>query len=436
MAPTTRSRVVTTMVVLTAVNFLNYIDRYVLAAVLDGVNGSFALSDAQGGLLTSMFVVVYMLASPLTGMWGDRITRKYIVAGGVALWSLATVGSGLAPDYETMLGMRALVGVGEAGYAAVAPAIIADLFAEKKRGRMLAYFYLAIPMGSAIGFGLGGAVAEHHEAVLQALGLAHLQLEGWRVALCVAGVPGLLMALIAVFMHEPQRGAADEDEYLADAGKNWRETLRVLFRSPAWRIDTVGMTLMTFAMGGIAAWMPTYLQRAHAMSEGDAGMIFGGITVVAGLLATLLGGHLGDRAFAKSAGGYFRVSGWGLLLGAPFVLAMPLLGAKTAVLVAAFVAEFFLFLNTGPLNAALVACVGPHLRATAVAVNVLFIHALGDAISPLLIGAASDALGGGGQGLGWAIAATALPLAAGGLVLIRGAKRVEAQPQGLRAVDG
>lgn len=426
------------MFVLTAVNFLNYIDRYVLAAVLDGVNTSFALSDAQGGLLTSMFVIVYMIASPLTGAWGDRATRKYIVAGGVALWSLATVGSGLAPDYGTMLFTRALVGIGEAGYAAVAPAMIADLFVEKRRGRMLAYFYLAIPMGSAIGFGLGGAVAENHEEVLGAFGLGHIDLEGWRVALCVAGVPGLLMAVLAVFMPEPKRGASDEHEYLGGtrADLSIRDGIRTLFKNPAWRIDTVGMTLMTFAMGGIAAWMPTYLQRAHAMSEGEAGMTFGAITVVAGLIATLVGGQLGDRAFAKRAGGYFRVSGWGLLLGAPFVLAMPLLGAKSAVLIAAFVAEFFLFLNTGPLNAALVACVGPQLRATAVAVNVLFIHALGDAISPLIIGVGSDLMGGGGEGLGIAIAFTALPLAAGGVVLIRGAKRVDAQPEGLRAMDG
>ena len=424
-----------TMLVLTAINFLNYIDRYVLAAVLDGVGTSFALTDAQGGLLTSMFVVVYMLASPVTGVWGDRVTRKYMVAVGVALWSVATIGSGLARSYEEMLVMRGLVGVGEAGYAAVAPAMIADLFEEKRRGRALAWFYAAIPMGSAIGFGLGGAVAEHSQVVLGWVGLAELDLEGWRVALCVAGGPGLVMAAFALVMREPQRGAADGEHYAASGNGSVRENLATLFRSPAWRIDTVGMTLMTFAMGGIAAWMPTYLQRAHAMSEGQAGMVFGGITVVAGLLATIVGGQLGDRAFARAPGGYFRVSAWGLLLGAPVVLALPFVGVLPVVLVMAFVAEFCLFLNTGPLNAALVACVGPTLRATAVAVNVLFIHLLGDAISPLMMGAISDALGGGGRGLGIAIGATAIPLVAGAWVLLRGASRVDAAPQGLRQLD-
>ena len=427
----TRRQVLATMVVLTAINFVNYIDRYVLAAVLEGVNTSFELTDAQGGLLTSMFVIVYMIASPITGTWGDRVTRKNLVAGAVALWSLATVGSGLAPNYATMLGTRALVGVGEAGYAAVAPAMIADLYGEGRRGRMLSVFYLAIPMGSAIGFGLGGAVAEMATPTVGAMGLEHGMLEGWRIALCVAGGPGLLFAIAAWFIHEPERGAKDEREYALDGTASIRDNARSLFRSPAWRIDTVGMTLMTFAMGGIAVWMPTYLQRAFDMSQGDAGMGFGAVTVLAGLTGTIIGGWLGDRSFAKSDGGYFRVSGWGLIAGAPFVLAMPWVGSTTGVFALAFAAEFFLFLNTGPLNAALVGCVGPSLRSTAVAVNVLFIHALGDAISPPLMGATSDLVGGGADGLGIAIAATAVPLVIGGLVLIRGARRIDELPGGL-----
>lgn len=426
-----------TMLVLTLINFLNYIDRYVLAAVLDGVSTSFALSDTQGGTLGTVFVVVYMIASPVTGALADRVTRKYLVATGVALWSLATLGSGLARTYDEMLLMRALVGVGEAGYAAAAPAIIADLYAADRRGRMLAYFYLAIPLGSALGFMLGGIASQHYESILALVGMSGATDEGWRVALCVAGVPGLLLALGAGVMREPQRGQSDEPEVMGaegagEAPSSIVEGVETLLRNRAWRIDTVGMTLMTFAIGGIGFWMPTYLQRAFEMSEADAGTYFGAATVLGGLVGTLVGGRLGDQAQAKGAGGYFRVSGWGLIMGAPFVLAMPWLPSAYAVLGLALFAEFFLFLNTGPLNAALVNCVGPHLRASAVAVNVLFIHLLGDAISPTFMGGVSDALGGGGKGLGIAIASTALPLVAGGLVLLRGAKIVDAQARGLR----
>jgi sugar phosphate permease len=207
--------------------------------------------------------------------------------------------------------------------------------------------------------------------------------------------------------------------------------LRRLLRSPAWRINTAGTTLMTFALGGLAAWMPTYLQRAHGLSLGEAGTGFGAVTVVAGLVGTLLGGWLGDRAQARGAGGYFRVSGLGLLLGAPFALLLPMMPGVTSTFAIAFVAELLLFLNTGPLNAALLASVPATMRARAVAVNVLCIHALGDAISPPLMGLVSER-----WHLGLAVGAMAVPIAAGGLLLLYGARRVGRQPGGLLAVDG
>lgn len=448
--PSARAVALITLIVLTAINFLNYIDRFVLAAVLESVRIDFGLSDADSGLLGLMFIVVYTIASPFTGWFGDRGTRKYLVAGGVALWSLATVGCGYARDYHELLLMRALVGVGEAGYATVAPSMIADLYAAEQRGRMLAYFYLAIPVGSALGYVLGGAVADHGVGLLgpdglALLGLADVADPGWRLAFWVAGVPGLLFALAALLIREPERGARDVG---ASKGEGQLAgplaACKRLFQSPAFRSTTGGMVLMTFTLGGLAFWMPTFLQRAHGMDEGAAGMVFGGITVVAGLIATLLGGHLGDRAFARAQGGYLRVSGWGLILGAPVALAMALLGLRGPVLGLAFFAELFLFLNTGPLNAALIGCVPANLRAMSIAVNVLFIHAFGDAISPYLLGWISDLwgpslagtmLGATAEtaGLRLAIALTSVPLLFGGLWLLRGAAVLDRHPEGLAA---
>lgn len=401
------------LLVLTVINFLNYLDRYVLSAVLEEIRLEMGFDDGQGGLLGSVFMLVYTVAAPLGGALGDRVNRNRLAAIGVALWSLATIGSGLADSYESLLTMRALIGIGEAGYATVAPSIIADLFRPSERGRRLSIFYLAIPMGSALGYLLGGAVGEAY---------------GWRSAFYVAGAPGLVFACVAFFLPHPQRGAMDEGE--TEPAMPFFDGLKRLFRTPAWRINTVGMTLMTFSMGGIAFWMPTYLKREQGMSQGEASMIFGGITVVAGLLATLAGGRLGDRAFAKRQGGYFRVSGMGLLIGAPFALAMPFMPNTTAVFVFAFAAEFFLFLNTGPLNAALVACAPPSLRALSMAVNTFFIHMLGDAFSPTLIGEVSEA-----QGLQFAVALTSIPIALGGLTLLWGARRVDALPDGLTTVE-
>jgi MFS transporter, Spinster family, sphingosine-1-phosphate transporter len=452
-APGPRNLALAILIVLTAINFLNYIDRYVLAAVLESVRVDFGLSDADAGTLGFMFIIVYTLASPLTGWLGDRTTRKYLVAGGVALWSLATAACGYARSYEELLIMRALVGVGEAGYATVAPGMIADLFVPERRGRMLAYFYLAIPVGSALGYVLGGWIAGGWSSfigpdTLALLGLADTGDPGWRLAFLFAGIPGVICALAAVLIPEPVRGGRDRVVGEVEAGpSNPLAAVRRLFQSPAFRSTTGGMVLMTFTLGGLAYWMPTFLQRAHGMSVGSAGVVFGGITVVAGLIATLVGGHLGDRAFALRQGGYLRVSGWGLIIGAPVTLALALIDARLPVLMLAFVAEFFLFLNTGPLNAALIGCVPAQLRAMSIAINVLFIHLLGDAVSPFLIGFVSDTLGLGlagtilgetpeAAGLRLALALSSVPLLIGGLWLLRGAAEIDRLPGGLAARDG
>lgn len=449
---TTRAYATAVLVVLTAINFLNYIDRYVLAAVLESVRLDFGLDDADSGLLGLMFIVVYSLASPFTGWLGDRGTRKYLVAGGVGLWSLATVGCGYADSHTELLVMRALVGIGEAGYATVAPSMIADVFEPQRRGRMLAYFYLAIPVGSALGYVLGGWIAGSWEsfmspAALAWLGLADATDPGWRLAFLLAGVPGLLFALGALLLAEPIRGGRDVEGARNEAGHDSpRLAIKRLFRSPAFRTTTGGMVLMTFTMGGLAFWMPTFLQRAHGMGEAEAGTTFGTLTVVAGLAATLFGGWLGDRWFARAQGGYLRVSGWGLILGTPFVLLTALVGGLKWALAFAFAAEFFLFLNTGPLNAALVGCVPANLRASSIAINVLFIHVFGDALSPYLMGAMSDALGpslAGGllgetaqtAGLRLALFVAGIAPALGGLWLLRGAAMLDRHPQGLGACE-
>jgi len=447
-----RSFALAILIVLTAINFLNYIDRYVLAAVLESVRVEFGLTDASSGTLGFMFIIVYTLASPFTGWLGDRSTRKYLVAAGVALWSVATVACGYARSYEDLLIMRALVGVGEAGYATVAPGMIADLFVPEKRGRMLAYFYLAIPVGSALGYVLGGWIAGSWSSLIGAdtlalLGLAEAADPGWRLAFLFAGVPGVICAIAAVLIPEPVRGGKDPQISEREAGSPGPVAVFVrLLQSPAFRSTTGGMVMMTFTLGGLAYWMPAFLQRAHGMDVKSAGVVFGGITVVAGLIATLAGGYFGDRAFALRQGGYLRVSGWGLIIGAPVTLLMALLDVRLPVLLLAFVAEFFLFLNTGPLNAALIGCVPANLRAMSIAVNVLFIHLLGDAISPYVIGWISDTLGPGlagtmlgdtpkAAGLRLALALSSVPLLLGGLWLLRGAGVLDRHPEGLAARD-
>lgn len=414
LAPLRRTVAFQILIALTAINLLNYLDRYVLSAVLEQIKEELVLGDAVSGVLGSAFMVVYMIAAPICGYYGDRVRRNRVAAIGIALWSLATLGTGFAQDYPTLLAMRALVGIGEAGYATVAPSIIADLFESKERGRRLALFYLAIPVGSALGYLVGGWVGENW---------------GWRSAFFVAGGPGLLFALVAAFMPEPPRGAMDRGE--KDESLSVLDGLGRVFRSPAWRINTAGMAMMTFAIGGLAFWMPSFFVREYELDLGDASLIFGGLTVVGGFIGTFVGGYLGDRAQRRSHGGYFTVSGIGLLLGAPFALTMPFMPTAVGAFAFAFMAELLLFLNTGPLNAALLASVPARLRASAVAINVFFIHLLGDAFSPTLIGVVSDL-----SSLGIAVAMTSGPIALGGVLLLFGARKVARLPRGLSSVDG
>lgn len=423
------------LTVLTVINFLNYIDQMLLSSVLEQIKLEFTLTDTEGGLLGSLFVITYTLAAPL-GYLGDRFRRKNIIAAGVFLWSLATLAAAFARSYEELLLCRALLGIGEAAYATTAPSIIADLYSPDARSRKLALFYVATPVGSALGFILGGLIGGEY---------------GWRAVFLVGGLPGLVFAGLAAMLHEPVRGGLDVASSVRPLGSFVAALGRIL-RSPAWRINTVGLAMMTFTVGGLSLWMPTYLERVHGMSTTTAGPMFGAVTVVAGLCGTLIGGSLGDRLQARSAGGYFWLSGIGLALSAPLIVVLTMMDDLVALFVVAFFAEFFLFLNTGPLNAALVGCVPANLRGTAFAANIFCIHAFGDALSRTLIGLVSDRARGfylAGQeqtaaavhaaesaGLNLAIATTALPVLLGGLVLLWGARRVARAPGGLMAGAG
>ncbi|WP_373044983.1 spinster family MFS transporter [Vulgatibacter sp.] len=389
-----------TLLVLTLINLLNYLDRYVIAGMLPLVQQEFGRNDAQMGVLSSSFLVVYALASPVTGFYGDRLPRKWFVGGGVLVWSAATVWSGLAGSFNELLLARALIGVGEAGYAAVAPGMISDLYDVKRRGRMLSFFYAALPVGSALGFTLGGAIGQHY---------------GWRNAFLVAGVPGLALGLLALFMREPPRGASDEGaQHVGAVGL--RAILRTLAKTRSFVVNTAGYTAATFAMGGLAAWWPTFLFRERGVPLDRAGFLFGAVLVVAGFLGTIAGGWLGDRIHGRHQGGYFLASGAGLLLATPAGLVAVLGGSPALYWTATFLALFFLFFNTGPLNAAICNVVPANMRASAIAVNVLVIHMLGDALSPWLIGRVSDL-----SDLGTGIALNCGAIALAGVILVAGA---------------
>lgn len=398
------------LAVLTSINGLNYLDRYVLAGILPLVISDLALSDAQAGALHTAFILVYALIAPLPGALGDRVRRLRIAAFGVALWSAATAASGLASTFGWLLVARAVVGVGEVSYAVVTPSLLADLYPAGRRGRVLAIFYAAISVGSALGYILGGAIGARH---------------GWRTAFFVAGGPGLLFAVLLLLLPEPVRGALDEGHRPTRRPPTARPSLGELRRRRSFVINTVAQTIYTFSMGGLAFWMPTYFQRHRGLPLERATLIFGAMLAVAGLVATVVGGHLGDRLARRSSMAHFEFPGISLIASAPFTAVAVLAPWPGIFWPAMFCSLFALFLGTGSLNAALTNVLPATLRARGFAVYSTAIHLFGDGPSPALIGAASDRLG-----LAIPVLATGLLLPVAGLLLLLGRRALARDLEG------
>ena len=385
--------------VLTGLNALNYLDRYVGAATLPLMLTSLAISDAAGGFLQSAFILTYAIVCPFVGWAGDRGPRMRLAAGGVLLWSVATVGSGLAPTYAALLLARALVGVGEASYAVVTPSLLADCYPPERRARVLGIFYAAIPVGSALGYVVGGLVGTHF---------------GWRAAFFVAGAPGMALAFLLLALAEPPRGARDAAATSATP-LAVGASLRALAARRSWVFNTVAQVIYTFAMGGLATWMPTYFVRERGLALATAASTFGLILVAAGFAGTLLGGRLSDALAGRVAGAHFVLSG--VSLAGSIVFTLPAVLAPSPLLFwpATFMTLLLLFINIGPLNAAMANVLPADLRARGFAVTTGVMHLLGDAASPWLIGIASDAVG-----LTLPVLCTGLLLAAAGVVLLLG----------------
>ena len=354
---------------LTALNLVNYIDRSVLNAVQPLVQVEFHLTKTQLGYLTSAFLIFYMVAAPFVGPLADRYSRKLIIALGGIFWSGLTLLTAFTHTYTELLIRHTLVGIGEATFVTIAPTFVADLFAEERRGRILGVFYLAIPVGFAAGYLLGGHLAPHY---------------GWRFPFYIAAAPGFLLAVMVLFLKEPKRGQFDSLNETPERG-----TLFGLARNPAFLTATLGMAAMTFSLGGILVWIPQFLYSERHYSLEAANFVFGIIVVVDGIVASLAGGWLGDYLLRRMKGSYYFVSAVGMALGVP-VMIVALFSAGRAMVPAIAVAAFFLLLNTSPLNAAVINSVGAHIRATAIAVNIFIIHILGDVPSPTMMGWVAD----------------------------------------------
>jgi MFS family permease len=376
------------IVLLTALNLLNYIDRMIVAAVLSKVRlpeaqGGLGLSDIESGLLATAFLLGYFVTSPLFGARADKGSRKGLIALGVAVWSIATVASGFATTAAMMLIARVIVGVGEASYATLAPTIIDDLTPPESKGRALAIFYLAIPVGSALGYIVGGFIEARW---------------GWRSAFYICGGPGLLLAVLCLLIAEPQRKLREVKGKLLDG-------LRTLSRIPLFRRAVLGYCAYTAALGAFAHWAPLFISERfpNDLTNEKANYFFGLITVLSGAIGTIVGGHWADRAQRRlppitaethfdarenrqGVNALLRICSIGMIWAAPLAVAAFLMPIPVAFFGFAFLAEIGLFLSTSPVNAIGLRAVPLELRASAMAAMIFAIHLFGDLWSPTLLG--------------------------------------------------
>lgn len=364
------------LTVLTFINLFNYVDRWVIATVLEPLKKALGLTDTQLGVIGSGFVVVYALASPVFGSLGDRKKRPPLIALGVAIWSCATGLAGFARGFWSLFLTRSTVGVGEAAYGTIAPALLSDQFPIEKRGRVLSVFFAAIPIGSAAGYVLGGLADKHF---------------GWRAAFWIAGFPGILLSVLTLFVYDPPRGRYDVAQPKLPARISIFHAYADLLRNRTYILSAVGYAAYTFALGGLGYWMPAFLERARGLPRAEATVTFGSIVIVTGFLGTFLGGFLGDWLLPRTKQSYLWVSGVATLLAAPVTLVALSHHDKRVYLPALMLAEVLIFMCTGPVNSAIVNAVSPLERATAVGFSVLLMHLLGDIPAPPLIGALSDA---------------------------------------------
>ena len=379
------------LLILTSLNLLDYLDRYLVASLGSLIKVDLGLSGKAFGFLNTAFLLVYFLTAPVFGYLGDRYGRHLLMAGGAVLWSLATSLTFWVTSYPALLLTRGLVGVGEASFGTLAPAYLADILPLERRSRALGILYLAIPLGAALAYLVGGLIGKHW---------------GWRPAFLLGGIPGLLLALAIRHLPAPPALPRPSLEAPSQPYVSPLASVRILWSIPTLRLVTLGYGMLTFTLGGLAFWMPQYLEKVKGLTLAEANYLLFGSIALAGTLGTLAGGILGSRLHRLTPSAPLWVSGLGILLAWPLA-ALVIFSPQPALNLPSLVAAIFLlFLHPGVITAVIVSVAGPALRAQAVALNIIIIHLIGDAPSTFLIGWIADHFG-----LTWGVALTLVALA-------------------------
>jgi MFS transporter, Spinster family, sphingosine-1-phosphate transporter len=436
--------------VMFSINFLNYLDRYVLAGAAKVVAQELGFGLDGIGYIASAFLIVYTLGTLPLGIWADRAKRKNVVAICVAVWSLTTAFTALAFNFTTLFLSRMVLGIGEAGYFPAGTALMSDYFSREKRSRIMSWWNCGQLIGILVGFGVGGA-------------LAGLYPGSWRLAFIFTGIPGSLLALLAWRLREPRHNQADEENLELDLGttpeteepphtisvsSNVVSQFKMLLRIRTLVVLIAMQIFAYFVLGANTVFLPTYLQQKDTfnLSSGQAGFFAGAVIVLAGMAGTIIGGYMADLLNRRHPGARVLVCGIGFLLGTPAFAVAVTFHSLTIFSIFFVITTLLLSVYTGPSTAATQDVVPSALRASSVAISLLIAHLLGDAFSPSIVGLLATLLDPthgqhaaqsiAGQDLSLALLITCTPaLAMAGLIGIFGARWMKGDVEAAEMAD-
>jgi predicted MFS family arabinose efflux permease len=352
------------LVVLTAINFINYVDRQVIISLGPFIRRDLQLTYTGFGWLITAFMLIHSLTSLPFGMLSDRWVRPKIIALGVFCWSAATFFCGLAANFTHLLAARASVGIGEAAYAPAANSLLSDVFPALERSRILGLFNLGMFLGGASGLILGGVLGE---------------IVGWRACLYLVSLPGFLLGGLAWCLREPPQ-----------ATKHERTSVKTLLSNPLLAYVLLGGVITAFSAGALIVWMPQFVTDVRLFRPRDAGLYVGAVGVTGGLLGVVTGSYLADWLYARWPWGRMATIGTGLILSCPFVTLSLYTTNHVAMMIYFFLGIFLMVWYTGPIIAVIHDVVPADVKATAQALYIVLIHLLGYTFSPSIVGKLAD----------------------------------------------
>jgi MFS family permease len=360
--------------VLFAVNLLNFYDRQALGPLIEPIRREFHLTDTQLGLLGTIFTILYAIVGVPFGRLTDSRSRKRLLALGMMVWSALTAASGLAVSYTMLLVTRMGVGVGEAVCAPVGTSWIGDLFPVTRRSRALAFFMLAVPLGTGLSYIVCGPVA---------------QAFGWRAAWWIAAAPVVVLVPLLLLLKEPRRGASESH---LSAGQH-KAAWSVVKIPTLWWITASGV-LINFNLYALGTFLPAFLTRVHGLSVARSGLWLGAGHMVAGLCAATMGGVMGDWAIRWRKNGRMLAAAGAALAAAPLALWAVMQPAGSWIAAIILMCAAYGLLNTyyGMVYSSIHDIVAPANRGTAMSVYFMAMYLCGASFGPVITGRLSDVM--------------------------------------------